>query len=316
MVLPLAGLAASFLLPFIPKIVNYVAGTDSELTARAKLHPVYMDMVARLVGQGMTREQAGRAAEEGIQGALHEAMGKELLPPWVDDAASIASIATGIGAVGGLKVLSAGAKLAGAKMAQGGAKLAGKAAKMEETANRINGITARGADPVRNAGLGKQIAKPAPAKPTSVSNALSQEEDDLASMVNRAEVPKPAAASKPLGQDDIDAMLSQTAPTAQTKGNLMRPLGLPAPRATSLEQELAASRASRNDSPIAMRGPIQDAEFEINTPPSALRLPFSKPTASPRRPAYQDIATGQSRDALLQDLTPSELRTLLAQAGQ
>ena len=225
---PLLGLAASFILPFIPKIINSIAGADDEATARHNLMPHYNAMVERFVGSGMSRNQATAAAEEGIQGALHEAMGKELLPPWVDDAASIASIATGIGAVGGLKVLSAGAKLAGAKMAQGGARLAGKAAKMEETANRINGITARGADPVRNAGLGKQIAKPAPAKSTFVSNALSQEEEGMASMINRAEVPKPAAASKSLGQDDIDELIKQaTSPVsaAQTKGTLMRPLG-------------------------------------------------------------------------------------------
>lgn len=295
---PLLGLAASFILPFIPKIINSIAGADDEATARHNLMPHYNAMVERFVGSGMPRNQAAAAAEEGIQGALHEAMGKELLPPWVDDAATIASVATGLGAVGGLKILSSGAKLAGAKMGQAGAKLAGKAAKMEETANRINGITARGADPVRNAGLGKQIAKPAAAAeaPAPAANAARAEAE--------------TAAESAVPGDAMEDMATQL------RSPFQRPAGLPAPRATSIEQELAAGRASRNDSPIAMGGPIKDAEFELSNPISALRLPFSKPTATPRRPAYQDIATGQSRDALLQDLTPSEMRALLAQAGQ
>ena len=325
MVYQLFGLAASLMVPFIPKIINAVVGSDSEATARAKLQPHYMDMVARFIGQGMNREQASRAAEEGIQGALHEAMNKEVLPPWVDDVATIAGIASGLGVTGGLKLLSSGAKLASAKMAQGGAKLAGKAAEMEKTADRINGITARGADPVRNAGLGKQIAKPAPAAeataPTAPALGLPFSKSEFEA--EKALASKPPATQRQAPQNSTrgdsviqmpgDAMEDMA---TQLRSPFQRPAGLPAPRATSLEQELAASRASRNDSPIAMRGPIQDAEFEINTPPSALRLPFSKPAASPRRPAYQDIATGQSRDALLQDLTPSELRTLLAQAGQ
>ena len=287
MALPL--LAASFLIPFIPKIINAIAGSDDAVTARARLAPQVNDMVSQMVGRGMKRNEAKAAAEEAIQGAVKEATGKELLPAWADDAATLAGIATGGLALGGAKLVTAGAKLAGAKMGQAAAKTGKAAAKMEAKATRINDITKRQADPARAEAL-----KAGPKKMTKAETAsdMAEEAPSLRLPFSKSEFDaEKALAGRP-------APTMRQAPQNSTRGDdVIEMPGEGAPRLPAPESA------------------IRDAEFTV-MPQSSLRLPFKGSPATPRRPAYQDIATEQSRDELLESVTPSELRALLARAGQ
>lgn len=112
MVFPLIAAAASEAAPlilsvigsFLPSIVDAMRSSPTEDEARAKVKPVYDQMIDQLVANGMTRDQAQIQAEQAIQPQLAAAHEKEPLNPWLN---------AGLGLAGGVAGYKAGGALAG-----------------------------------------------------------------------------------------------------------------------------------------------------------------------------------------------------------
>lgn len=131
MPLPLAALGMSALGALLPPVVDAILGSRSKEEAEAALAPQRDRMMANLVAQGMSPEEATAQIDESLQGELMAKMQEGVMPGWMTMGASLAG--GGLGALAGKALARGAGKLiakeasgAAADAVQGAAKIAGR----------------------------------------------------------------------------------------------------------------------------------------------------------------------------------------------